>query len=46
MRTLLRDYGDLDSLGYFATRRDKAVVWDTTTRRTARPGCPTARSAR
>lgn len=29
VRTLLRDYGDEDSLGYFATRRDKAVVWDT-----------------
>jgi lysyl-tRNA synthetase class 2 len=28
VRTLLRDYGDQDSLGYFATRRDKAVVWD------------------
>jgi lysyl-tRNA synthetase class 2 len=29
VRTLLREYGDEDSLGYFATRRDKAVVWDT-----------------
>jgi lysyl-tRNA synthetase class 2 len=28
LRTLLRDFGHLDSLGYFATRRDKAVVWD------------------
>ncbi|MCU0282861.1 MAG: bifunctional lysylphosphatidylglycerol synthetase/lysine--tRNA ligase LysX [Candidatus Nanopelagicales bacterium] len=28
IRTLLRDFGDEDSLGYFATRRDKAVVWD------------------
>ena len=28
VRTLLREHGDLDSLGYFATRRDKAVVWD------------------
>ena len=28
VRTLLRDHGDQDSLGYFATRRDKAVVWD------------------
>ena len=28
VRTLLRDFGDHDSLGYFATRRDKAVVWD------------------
>ena len=25
--TLLRDYGDHDSLGYFATRRDKSVVF-------------------
>ena len=29
VRALLRDFGDLDSLGYFATRRDKSVVWDT-----------------
>jgi lysyl-tRNA synthetase class 2 len=29
VRTLLRDFGGHDSLGYFATRRDKAVVWDT-----------------
>ena len=29
VRTLLRDFGDHDSLGYFATRRDKSVVWDT-----------------
>jgi lysyl-tRNA synthetase class 2 len=28
VRTLLRDFGDHDSLGYFATRRDKTVVWD------------------
>jgi lysyl-tRNA synthetase class 2 len=28
VRTLLRDFGDVDSLGYFATRRDKSVVWD------------------
>jgi lysyl-tRNA synthetase, class II len=28
VRTLLRSHGDEDSLGYFATRRDKAVVWD------------------
>ncbi len=28
VRTLLRDHGEHDSLGYFATRRDKAVVWD------------------
>ena len=29
VRTLLRDFGDHDSLGYFATRRDKSIVWDT-----------------
>jgi len=28
VRAMLRDHGDLDSLGYFASRRDKAVVWD------------------
>lgn len=28
VRTLLRDHGEHDSLGYFATRRDKSVVWD------------------
>jgi lysyl-tRNA synthetase class 2 len=28
VRGMLRDHGDLDSLGYFATRRDKAVVFD------------------
>ena len=27
IRTLLREYGDRDSLGYFATRRDKSAVW-------------------
>ncbi len=27
LRRLLRDHGDADSLGYFATRRDKAVVF-------------------
>jgi lysyl-tRNA synthetase, class II len=27
VRALLREYGDEDSLGYFATRRDKAVTW-------------------
>ncbi|MCB1285166.1 MAG: phosphatidylglycerol lysyltransferase domain-containing protein [Microthrixaceae bacterium] len=27
VRTLLADYGENDSLGYFATRRDKAVVF-------------------
>jgi lysyl-tRNA synthetase class 2 len=29
VRALLRGFGDLDSLGYFATRRDKSVIWDT-----------------
>jgi lysyl-tRNA synthetase class 2 len=29
VRGMLRDFGELDSLGYFATRRDKAVVYDT-----------------
>ena len=38
VRTLLRDYGDLDSLGYFATRRDKSVIWDTGDPATARAG--------
>lgn len=38
VRTLLRDYGDTDSLGYFATRRDKSVVWDTGDASTARAG--------
>jgi lysyl-tRNA synthetase class 2 len=38
VRTLLREYGDEDSLGYFATRRDKAVVWDTGDPATARAG--------
>jgi lysyl-tRNA synthetase class 2 len=27
LRRLLAEYGDLDSLGYFATRRDKSVVF-------------------
>lgn len=27
LRTLLHDHGDRDSLAYFATRRDKNVVW-------------------
>ena len=26
---MLRDFGGDDSLGYFATRRDKSVLWDT-----------------
>lgn len=38
VRTLLRDFGDNDSLGYFATRRDKAVVWDTGDPSDARAG--------
>lgn len=38
VRTLLRDYGDNDSLGYFATRRDKSVVWDTGDAASARAG--------
>ena len=38
VRTLLRDFGELDSLGYFATRRDKSVVWDTEDPGTARAG--------
>lgn len=29
VRALLKEFGEHDSLGYFATRRDKAVVWDT-----------------
>lgn len=28
VRGMLRDHGQHDSLGYFATRRDKSVVWD------------------
>ncbi|MET1005163.1 MAG: bifunctional lysylphosphatidylglycerol synthetase/lysine--tRNA ligase LysX [Propionibacteriaceae bacterium] len=36
VRTLLRDFGDTDSLGYFATRRDKSVVWDSGDPTTAR----------
>jgi lysyl-tRNA synthetase class 2 len=38
IRALLRQYGSLDSLGYFATRRDKAVVWDTGSPDDARAG--------
>lgn len=30
IRALLRDQGHRDSLGYFATRRDKSVVWSAT----------------
>ena len=29
VRGFLRDFGDHDSLGYFATRRDKSIIWDT-----------------
>jgi lysyl-tRNA synthetase class 2 len=38
IRALLAQYGQLDSLGYFATRRDKAVVWDTGSPDTAGAG--------
>ncbi len=38
VRALLRDFGDHDSLGYFSTRRDKVVVWDTADAATARSG--------
>ena len=38
VRTMLREHGDLDSLGYFATRRDKAVVWDADDAAQARAG--------
>ena len=38
VRTLLREFGSEDSLGYFATRRDKAVVWETGDAATARAG--------
>lgn len=38
VRTLLRDFGGEDSLGYFATRRDKSVVWDSGSASTARAG--------
>ncbi len=38
VRTLLRESGDGDSLGYFATRRDKAVVWDAAEPSTASAG--------
>ena len=30
MRELLATHGDRDSLGYFALRRDKSVIWSTT----------------
>ncbi|GAB3659709.1 bifunctional lysylphosphatidylglycerol synthetase/lysine--tRNA ligase LysX [Nocardioides korecus] len=35
---MVRDFGEHDSLSYFATRRDKAVVWDTGDVATARAG--------
>ena len=38
VRGLLRDFGEHDSLGYFATRRDKSVVWDTGAAETGRAG--------
>ncbi|GEK22399.1 bifunctional lysylphosphatidylglycerol synthetase/lysine--tRNA ligase LysX [Cellulomonas xylanilytica] len=38
IRTLLRQFGSEDSLGYFATRRDKAVVWESGDAATARAG--------
>ena len=39
LRGLLARHGDRDSLGYFALRRDKSVVWSP---RAARPRSPTA----
>ena len=38
VRTMLRQFGDGDSLGYFATRRDKSVIWDSGDPATARAG--------
>ena len=38
VRTLLRTFGDSDSLGYFATRRDKSIVWNTDDPATAQAG--------
>lgn len=38
VRGMLRDHGDEDSLGYFATRRDKGVVWDSGDAGTAHAG--------
>ena len=26
---MMRSFGEWDSLGYFATRRDKSIVWNT-----------------
>lgn len=38
VRALLDEFGEHDSLGYFATRRDKTIVWDTGEAATARAG--------
>ena len=38
VRTLLRSFGEWDSLGYFATRRDKSIVWNTDNPATAQAG--------
>ncbi len=38
VRTLLRSFGDWDSLGYFATRRDKSIMWNTGEPATAQAG--------
>ncbi len=38
VRTLLRSFGDWDSLGYFATRRDKSIVWSSGDPATAQAG--------
>lgn len=38
VRHLLAEHGDADSLGYFATRRDKSVVWDVPLAEDARAG--------
>ena len=38
IRTLLRSFGEWDSLGYFATRRDKSIVWNTGNPATAQAG--------
>jgi lysyl-tRNA synthetase, class II len=38
IRTLLRSFGEWDSLGYFATRRDKSIVWNTSDPATAHAG--------
>ena len=46
IRTLLRDFGDPDSLGYFATRRDKSTSGTPMIRPPRERASPTARSAR